>query len=74
MKTIVAGATIGILLLIIILIIIIVVVVCALKLRSKRKFQSPTKVETNDLYGTYDITGEMSDYSTVEDTNNYYGE
>ena len=32
-----------------------------------------TKVETNEVYGTYDLTGEMSDYNTVEDTNDYYG-
>ena len=25
------------------------------------------------MYGTYDITGEQSDYSTVQDTNDYYG-
>ena len=31
-----------------------------------------TKVETNEVYGTYDLTVEMSDYIMVEDTNDYY--
>ena len=31
------------------------------------------KVDINDIYGTYDTMGEMNDYSTVQDTNDYYG-
>ena len=30
-------------------------------------------MDVNDIYGTYDTTGVISDYSTVEDTNYYYG-
>ena len=31
------------------------------------------KMEDNNVYGIYDDSGEMSDYTTVEDTNDYYG-
>ena len=31
------------------------------------------KMEDNHDYGIYDDSGEMSDYTTVEDTNDYYG-
>ena len=31
------------------------------------------KVDINDIYGTYDTMGVMNDYSTVQDTNDYYG-
>ena len=38
-----------------------------------RKFErTPAKVDINDMYGTYDVTGEQSDYSTVQDSNDYY--
>ena len=39
-----------------------------------RDFRRKPKVDINDTYGTYDISGEMSDYTTVEDTNAYYGQ
>ena len=53
---------------------IILLVVCRLvKGKRIRDFRSQPKVDINDTYGTYDMTGEMSDYTTVEDTNNYYG-
>ena len=38
-----------------------------------RDLKRTTKVDINDTYGTYDYSGEMSDYTTVEDTNDYYG-
>ena len=42
--------------------------------RKKRRgiVQQPVKVEDNALYGTYGVAGDQDDYSTVEDTNDYY--
>ena len=42
--------------------------------RKKRRgiVQQPVKVEDNALYGTYGVAGDQNDYSTVEDTNDYY--
>ena len=42
--------------------------------RKKRRgnLQQPVKVEDNALYGTYGVAGDQNDYSTVEDTNDYY--
>jgi len=42
--------------------------------RKKRRgnLQQPVKVEDNALYGTYSVAGGQDDYSTVEDTNDYY--
>ena len=42
--------------------------------RKKRRgnHQQPVKVEDNALYGTYGVAGDQNDYSTVEDTNDYY--
>ena len=34
---------------------------------------SSEKVDINDVYGTYDTSGETTDYSSVEDANYYYG-
>ena len=44
-------------------------VFCTVKILQRRR----PKEDINDMYGTYDITGEQSDYSTVQDTNDYYG-
>ena len=52
----------------------VLLVVCLVKCKKVRDFRMEPKVDINDTYGTYDITGEMSDYTTVEDTNNYYGQ
>ena len=40
----------------------------------RRKPKVDIKVDINDTYGTYDVTGEISDYTTVEDANDYYGQ
>ena len=59
---------------VILLILIVLLSIWLVKLMKRRKFQrTPAKVDINDMYGTYDITGEQSDYSTVQDTNDYYG-
>ena len=53
-----------------------VVVVSIIKLVQRRKVRLRSKVEKeeiNEMYGTYDASGEYSDYSTVQDTNEYYG-
>ena len=52
--------------------IILLIICCLVKGKRIRDFRSQPKVDINDTYGTYDMTGEMSDY-TVEDTNDYYG-
>ena len=44
------------------------------KRRKIKDIKTVEKVDENNTYGTYDLTGEMSDYSTVEDTNVYYGQ
>ena len=49
-------------------------VICLVKSKKVRDFRREPKVDINDTYGTYDITGELSDYTTVEDTNDYYGQ
>ena len=55
------------------MVLLLLTMVCLLKYKKRRDLQRKPKVETNDIYGIYDITGEMSDYTTVEDTNDYYG-
>merc|ERR1711962_969308 len=59
--------------------ILLIVVVVALLIRvykmGKRRGnlqQQPTKVEDNPLYGTYGVNGDQNDYTTVQDTNDYY--
>ena len=52
----------------------VILVICLVKCKKVRIFRRKPKVDINDTYGTYDITGEMSDYTTVEDTNDYYGQ
>merc|ERR1711971_1134491 len=42
------------------------------KCMERRKFLRTPKVDVNDTYGTYDTVGEQSDYSTVQDANDYY--
>ena len=39
-----------------------------------RDFRRKPKVDINDTYGTYDVSGEMSDYTIVEDADDYYGQ
>jgi len=41
--------------------------------RKRREFKRTPKVDINDVYGTYDTSGETTDYSSVEDSNYYYG-
>ena len=48
-------------------------VVCIAKWKKGRDIRKAPRVDTNDIYGTYDTTGVTIDYSTVEDTNYYYG-
>ena len=43
------------------------------KNRDLKKRARSFKIEDNHVYGIYDDSGEMSDYTTVEDTNDYYG-
>ena len=51
-----------------------VLLVCGLiKFKKSRSYGGPTKVDINEVYGTYDVTQQCSDYSTVEDTNDFYG-
>ena len=54
------------------LILILLLSICLVKLLKRRKFQFTPKVDVNDVYGTYDVTGAQSDYSTVQDSNDYY--
>ena len=58
---------------VILLILIVVLFTCLVKLMKRRRFQHTPKVDVNDVYGTYDVTGAQSDYSTVQDSNDYYG-
>ena len=44
------------------------------KRKKIKDIKTVEKVDENNTYGTYDLNGEMSDYSTVEDTNVYYGQ
>ena len=46
---------------------------CAVKFCQRRRFQRTPKVDVNDMYGTYSTSDQQSDYSTVQDTNDYYG-
>ena len=46
--------------------------ICLVK-RKRREIRKAPKVDINDTYGTYSLSEEMTDYSTVEDTNDYYG-
>ena len=46
---------------------------CAVKFCQRRRFQRTPKVDVNDMYGTYKTSDQQSDYSTVQDTNDYYG-
>jgi len=43
----------------------VLLVICLVKFKKVRDFKREPKVDINDTYGTYDITGEMSDYTTV---------
>ena len=45
---------------------------CAVKFCQRRRFQQTPKVDVNDMYGTYDTSDQQSDYSIVQDTNDYY--
>ena len=59
---------------VLVLTLITLLIICRLvKGKRIRDFRSQPKVDINNTYGTYDMTGEMSDYTTVEDTNDYYG-
>ena len=48
--------------------------ICVYKMGKRRGGiqQQPTKVEDNPLYGTYGVSGDQNDYTTVQDTNDYY--
>jgi len=59
---------------VLLLLLLALLVICLVKNKRRRDFRRKAKVDINDTYGTYDITGEMSDYTTVEDTNDYYGQ
>ena len=51
-----------------------VLLVCGwIKLKKSRSYRGPAKVDINGDYGTYDVTQQCTEYSTVEDTNDYYG-
>ena len=52
----------------------VLLIIGLVKCRKVRDFRREPKVDINDTYGTYDTTGEMGDYTTVEDTNDYYGQ
>jgi len=67
----IAGIGIGAVVFVVLLVI---VVICILKCKPTKNFSTTPKVDINDTYGTYDTTGEMSDYTTVEDSNDYYGQ
>ena len=57
---------------VILLILIVLLSICLVKLMIRRRFQHTPKVDVNDVYGTYEVTGAQSDYSTVQENNNYY--
>ena len=52
----------------------VLLVICLVKCKKMRDIRRKPKVDINDTYGTYDVSGEMSDYTIVEDTNDYYGQ
>ena len=52
----------------------VLLILCLIKCKKVRDFRRKPKVDINDTYGTYDITGDASDYTTVEDANDYYGQ
>ena len=52
----------------------VLLIICLFKCKKMRDFRRKPKVDINDTYGTYDITGEISDYITIEDVNDYYGQ
>ena len=54
----------------------VLLVIVLVKYRKKidlKKRARSFKMEDNNVYGIYDDSGEMTDYTTVEDTNDYYG-
>ena len=59
---------------VVLLLLLVLLVICLVKYKKGRDFRIKPKIDINDTYGTYDITGEMSDYTTVEDNNDYYGQ
>ena len=38
----------------------------------RKGLKRPVKEDINDTYGMYDTSGEQSEYSTVQDNNEYY--
>ena len=52
----------------------VLLIIGLVKCKRVRDFRRKPKVDINDTYGTYDTTGQMCDYTTVEDTNDYYGQ
>ena len=38
----------------------------------RKGLKRPVKEDINDTYGMYDTSGEQSEYSTVQDNNDYY--
>ena len=64
--------SIGVLILTVLVLLVIGLVKCR-KNRDLKKRARSFKMEDNNVYGIYDDSGEMSDYTTVEDTNDYYG-
>ena len=56
------------------IIVVVALLICVYKMGKRRGNlqQHPTKVEDNPLYGTYGVSGDQNDYTTVQDTNDYY--
>jgi len=56
------------------IIVVVALLICVYKMGKRRGNlqQHPTKVEDNPLYGTYGVNGDQNDYTTVQDTNDYY--
>ena len=56
------------------IIVVVALLICVYKMGKRRggNQQQPTKVEDNPLYGTYGVSGDQNDYTTVQDTNDYY--
>ena len=59
---------------VILIVVVVALLICAYKMGKRRRNlqQHPTKVEDNPLYGTYGVNGDQNDYTTVQDTNDYY--
>ena len=69
----VAAASGGVILFLALLLTLAICIVKHRRNKEKKRREKAPKVDVNDMYGTYATSGKQSDYSTVQDTNDYYG-